>query len=62
MRFKSDKAKVKNLFLKNKMVGKKIHGKAQQGIHSPARSIMIGLQGHKLPEQRIEKIQNRENG
>ena len=62
MRFKSYKAKIKDLFLKNKMVRKKIHGKAQQGIYSPARCIMIGLQGHELPEQRIEKIQYRENG
>lgn len=57
VRLKCNKAKVQHLLLKYKIVRQKINDKAKQGITTAAGCVMIGLQGHDAPDQRVKDIQ-----
>jgi hypothetical protein len=62
VRLEGDKAKIKHLFVQYKIVKHVVQEDVEQRIATAAGSIMVGLQGHKPPEQGVENIQYGKNG
>jgi hypothetical protein len=54
----SKETKIEHLFFENVIIGKKISKQAKESIQPAASRIMIGLQWHEPPEQRIKNIQH----
>ncbi len=61
MRFECNETEVKHFFIQDVIVRHKIDEKCKHRIHATAGCIMIGLQGHEPPEQRIKNIQDLKN-
>ena len=59
VRLKCNESQVENMLAQDEIVGNKINSESQNRICSATRRIMIGLQGHKAFEYRIENIQRR---